>query len=195
MHLFPGPAPSTEELRAWLVARCEQSDDIAVRLWRKHWVDRLGRARSYQEQGIVQPLFLQSSHRLHSLFRSASLSHLVPSLMLLDIEDGSTREADPSRAQAVARLRTVDCYRPAIEAGEQLLALAAAASRELVRTAFAGQLDCFYGIVKDQHLNRYSRDVLRLDALCTRVLVDGAAHGDAWSAVTTDNADRLHLTK
>lgn len=170
------PEKETQTLVQWLADQLTSADgeDNMLLKWCEEWGRRLDKAQSYQEQEIVQSLFLQSVRRLHGLYTD---DKGIPSVQevaatqhpedpnfkaalheLYIIVDGEDQEMRPALAgnleqQASAFLQALPAYR-ALEDVNQRLTLHVQAEhanrqlRRLVQATPSQRLTAAEGLVE-----------------------------------------------
>lgn len=105
--LYPQIPASEDYVLAWLMERMATCSEQGVfSVWCDSWAEQLDEVRSFEEQGTVRSVFLQSLRTAYNFARLKLPGEVVytEAFMLLDMEDSKQRQA-PSDSEIVKQIR------------------------------------------------------------------------------------------
>ncbi|TRX93202.1 hypothetical protein FHL15_005781 [Xylaria flabelliformis] len=177
-HLHPDPdtTKGVTELKAWLLGKLADSQrDDSLHQWCRHWEGRVDAVLNFEEQVIVQSLFVQSLRRLVS-FDSTPAAR---SYMLLDMDEAELQPERTFAEEEMSKLRqaleTVTYYRPCREVNNKLLVAGNhhQAMKETINELWAQQAYLFLQILRETVVYHADwKSVMILEAQRTRVVLD-----------------------
>lgn len=205
-HLWPhkdvremSGSEETLALEKWLLESQTLLEDRGpLRMWCKYWQGRLDHADSYQEQVIVQSLFLQSLRRLYSLHGAslptvqsiAALQHAEDNnkikapihhlYMLVDIDDGEPWPPleDGLSQKASESLHALPAYKILSDATARLQRLVGATpgsrESEVLQRLDAAQESALHNFKTASQFSNYFCGRLAFEAARVLVLVEEA---------------------
>lgn len=185
----------SRQLARWLSGRLGSTEvatkDKPLLKWRKHWVKEIEGSKTYQDQVVVQSLFLQSARQLQHLSKtpiaavaaaaaaqhpkdpgfSAPLEHLY---MVLDLYDSKRRPVREESVQTVLQfLRRVHAYGALDEANSRLTRLVRADRAGLLQELLNAQMGALSHIPTSEFPD-YFYGAIALETLRTLTLIQGA---------------------
>lgn len=173
-HLNPEPGLERAKLAEWLGERLGRPSAV-FRFWCQSWADRIGSASHFQDQVLLQSLFVQSLYRVHSLSNVAAEDTMLEPLMLLDVEDGKPRELTEAEKKSIRRLEKSPIYKPFLNAKTELIKAARDKTIcDLLPGIYDEQMGFFCDLIKSSTFNNQLKKTVKLDTLRTKAITQGA---------------------
>lgn len=174
-----------QNLEQWLLeCLCHQWDGDQRKIlssWCSHWEEKARGVDNYQDQIIVRSLFLDNLQRLKELHKitSADMTPWSTAFMLLDMLDWGAPYTLDDVEKARDTLSHLVPFQDCEEANKELRHLVEGAS-SAVESCFtslcARQAVYLYRFTKSSLYYKQWRNVFLLDAVFTRVIVEGSRH-------------------